>query len=298
MDAITIRQVSKAYAAGRTRTEALRGISLDIGEGERFGLIGPDGAGKTTLFRILTSLLVPDSGQAAVNGLDVVRDFRRLRTQLGYMPGRFSLYTDLTVEENLAFFASIFDTDFRENRHLVQDIYVQLEPFRRFRAGNLSGGMKQKLALCCALIHRPRTLFLDEPTTGVDAVSRKEFWQLLKGLQAQGITIVVSTPYMDEASLCDRVALIQQGRILRVDTPEGLRRGYGRRLMAVKGPGMLKTLDMLEGVAGVRDAYPFGEYVHAVVADEGVQWPEGLAAVDVEPDIEDCFISLMKDGHG
>lgn len=299
MDAITIREVSRSYAAGKTRTEALRSINLDIGEGELFGLIGPDGAGKTTLFRILTSLLLPDSGHATVNGLDVVRDFRRLRTLLGYMPGRFSLYTDLTVEENLAFFASIFDTDIHENRHLVQDIYVQIEPFRRFRAGNLSGGMKQKLALCCALIHRPRTLFLDEPTTGVDAVSRKEFWELLKGLKAQGITIVVSTPYMDEASLCDRVALIQQGRILRVDTPEGLRRGYGRRVMAVKGPGgMLKTLERLEGVSGVTDAYPFGEWVHAVVADERVEWPEGLEAVEVAPDIEDCFISLMKDGHG
>lgn len=299
MDAITIRDVSKAYAAGKVRTEALRGISLDVSDGELFGLIGPDGAGKTTLFRILTTLLLPDEGHASVNGLDVVRDFRRLRTQLGYMPGRFSLYTDLTVEENLAFFASIFDTDMRENRHLVQDIYGQIEPFRHFRAGNLSGGMKQKLALCCALIHRPRTLFLDEPTTGVDAVSRKEFWEMLKGLKAQGITIVVSTPYMDEASLCDRVALIQQGRILRVDTPEGLRRGYGKRVMAVKGPGMLRTLERLEGISGVADAYPFGERVHAVVeGDPGrIPWPEGLEAVEVTPDIEDCFIALMKEGH-
>ncbi|NDC77335.1 MAG: ABC transporter ATP-binding protein [Chitinophagia bacterium] len=299
MDAITIRDVSKAYAAGKARTEALRGVSLDVADGELFGLIGPDGAGKTSLFRILTTLLLPDAGHASVNGLDVVKDYRRLRTQLGYMPGRFSLYTDLTVEENLAFFASIFDTDMRENLHLVQDIYTQIEPFRRFRAGNLSGGMKQKLALCCALIHRPRTLFLDEPTTGVDAVSRKEFWEMLKRLKAQGLTIVVSTPYMDEASLCDRVALIQQGRILRVDTPEGVRRGYGRRVMAVKGPGMLRTLERLEGVDGVVDAYPFGERVHAVVAvdPDRIVWPEELEAVEVTPDIEDCFISLMKESH-
>jgi ABC-type multidrug transport system ATPase subunit len=300
MDAITIRDVSKAYAGGKARTEALRGVSLDVAEGELFGLIGPDGAGKTSLFRILTTLLLPDTGHASVNGLDVVRDYRRLRTQLGYMPGRFSLYTDLTVEENLAFFASIFDTDMRENMHLVQDIYTQIEPFRRFRAGNLSGGMKQKLALCCALIHRPRTLFLDEPTTGVDAVSRKEFWEMLKRLKEQGLTIVVSTPYMDEASLCDRVALIQQRGILRIDTPEGLRRGYGGRVMAVKGPGMLRTLERLEGVAGVVDAYPFGERVHAVVSTDpgGIEWPEELEAVEVTPDIEDCFIALMKENHG
>lgn len=299
MNAIEIHDIEKGYPVGKGRTEALRGIRFDVHEGQLFGLIGPDGAGKTTLFRILTTLLLADKGHATVNGNDVVKDFRKIRQEVGYMPGRFSLYTDLTVEENLNFFANIFNTTVKENYHLIKDIYGQIEPFRHFRAGKLSGGMKQKLALSCALIHRPKTLFLDEPTTGVDAVSRKEFWELLRSLRAEGITILVSTPYMDEASLCDRVALIQEGRIMQEDTPEGLRRSFGRRLLAVRGPDMLHTLARFRGMPEVEDAYPFGEVLHVVLRPgaEDPELPAGVEATEVQADIEDRFISLMR-SHG
>src|SRR5215831_3011429 len=216
--AVIANNLVKKYGK-KKEIEALHGISFQVDRGELFGIIGPDGAGKTSLFRILTTLLLPDGGNATVDGFDVVKDFRAIRQRVGYMPGRFSLYQDLTVAENLEFFATIFNTSIEENYDLIKDIYSQIEPFKERRAGKLSGGMKQKLALCCALIHRPTVLFLDEPTTGVDAVSRKEFWEMLKRLKQQGITILVSTPYMDEASLCDRVALIQLGKILSVDTP-------------------------------------------------------------------------------
>jgi ABC-type multidrug transport system ATPase subunit len=217
-EAIKINNISKSYA----EAQALQEISLSVNEGELFGLIGPDGAGKTTLMRILTTLLLPDTGEAKMAGLDVVKDFKEIRHIVGYMPGRFSLYQDLSVEENLNFFATVFGTTVEENYDLIRDIYYQIEPFKNRRAGKLSGGMKQKLALSCALIHKPKILVLDEPTTGVDAVSRKEFWEMLKKLQQRGITILVSTPYMDEATLCDRVALMQKGRILDVDSPGGL----------------------------------------------------------------------------
>ena len=219
MNNVSIQHISKKYAS----IEALQDISLEIQPGELFGLIGPDGAGKTTLFRILTTLLLADSGSASVCGLDVVKDLREIRKRVGYMPGRFSLYQDLTVEENLQFFATVFNTTIEENYDLVRDIYVQIEPFKHRRAGKLSGGMKQKLALSCALIHRPDVLFLDEPTTGVDPVSRVEFWDMLDRLKKQGITILVSTPYMDEASRCDRIALMRAGKCLSVDTPENIR---------------------------------------------------------------------------
>ena len=212
---ISVSKLCKRYGG----VQALRDVSLDVGEGELFGLIGPDGAGKTTLFRILTTLIVPDSGSASVDGLDVVKDYKAIRQRVGYMPGKFSLYPDLSVEENLDFFASIFGVRVQDNYGLIAPIYSQIEPFKKRRAGKLSGGMKQKLALSCALVHRPSVLFLDEPTTGVDAVSRVEFWEMLDSLRAQGITIFVSTPYMDEAARCDRIAFVNEGKILEICSP-------------------------------------------------------------------------------
>ena len=213
MDDVILKNIKKTYNKGETI--AVNNVSFSVEKGELFGLIGPDGAGKTSIFRMLTTLLKPDGGNGSVCGFDVVNDYKAIRKMVGYMPGKFSLYQDLTVEENLTFFATVFKTTIEENYDLIRDIYIQIEPFKTRRAGKLSGGMKQKLALCCALIHRPTVLFLDEPTTGVDSVSRKEFWEMLKRLKAQGITILVSTPYMDEAMLCDRIALIQNGEIGR-----------------------------------------------------------------------------------
>lgn len=297
MKAIQANHIEKIYTLSKKhKVQALKGISFDVMEGEMFGLIGPDGAGKTSLFRICTTLLVPDKGSAQVLGFDVVQDYRQIRKEVGYMPGRFSLYTDLTVEENLNFFASIFNTTVAQNYHLIKDIYQQIEPFKHVRAGKLSGGMKQKLALSCALIHKPKVLFLDEPTTGVDAVSRKEFWELLKNLKAQGITIMVSTPYMDEAALCDRVGLIQNGTLMQVSTPGGLRESFGKKVLALRGTHLLKIADSLKLMSGVEAVYPFGE-VHHLVLKEGIshiELPVGIQAEEVEPDIEDCFISLMK----
>lgn len=280
-------------------------LQFSVGEGELFGFIGPDGAGKTSLFRILTTLLKPDAGHAMVLGMDVVRDFKSLRRRIGYMPGRFSLYQDLTVEENLDFFATIFGTTVIENYDLIRDIYSQIEPFRTRRAGNLSGGMKQKLALSCALIHKPDVLFLDEPTTGVDAVSRKEFWEMLKRLQARGLTIVVSTPYMDEASLCDRVALIQSGRIMKIDAPQAIVHSFRPVLLAVKGSDRFRILSLLRSYAHTRSVYPFGESVHYTDVRETVDPVDvknylvanGCADVHVrrtEADIEDCFMEMME----
>src|ERR1700750_1622588 len=248
----------KRYGKGKETVRALQGISFNVGRGELFGIIGPDGAGKTSLFRILTTLLLADGGHATVDGFDVVKDYKEIRKRVGYMPGRFSLYQDLTVEENLEFFATIFNTTVQENYELVKDIYDQIAPFKDRKAGKLSGGMKQKLALSCALIHRPTVLFLDEPTTGVDAVSRKEFWDMLQKLTAQGITILASTPYMDEASLCDRVPLIQDGQLLSVNTPSGVIKEFGKPLMAAKAGNMLQLLDELKSLPMVEDAYPFG----------------------------------------
>ena len=223
MSAVIIEHITKSY--NRHSAPAVDDISLVVRKGELFGLIGPDGAGKTSLFRILTTLILPDQGSATVNGYDIIKDYKKIRNTIGYMPGRFSLYQDLSVEENLQFFATIFKTTIEENYHLIKDIYTQIEPFKKRRAGKLSGGMKQKLALCCALIHQPTVLFLDEPTTGVDPVSRKEFWEMLDRLKEKGITIMVSTPYMDEASRCDRIALIQEGKILSVDSPTNIKIG-------------------------------------------------------------------------
>ena len=303
MKAVTVNELVKNYGTPKAPVKALQGVSFEVSKGELFGLIGPDGAGKTSLFRILTTLLLPDGGSAVVDGLDVVKDFKAIRKRVGYMPGRFSLYQDLTVEENLEFFATIFNTTVRENYELVKDIYDQIAPFKDRKAGKLSGGMKQKLALSCALIHRPSVLFLDEPTTGVDAVSRKEFWDMLKKLKQQGITILASTPYMDEASLCDRVALIQEGKLLSVNTPAGVISEFGKPLLAAKAGNMLQLLDELKSLPVVHDAYPFGEYHHVVLKQDGDE--EALRAglkshgqdaelVPVTPDIEDCFMALMK----
>lgn len=297
---IHMENIRKSY----DNIPALKGISLQIQQGELFGLIGPDGAGKTTLIRILATLLLADEGKAVLGEKDVVDDYREIRRSIGYMPGRFSLYQDLTVEENLNFFATIFSTSIEENYELIQDIYIQLEPFKDRRAGKLSGGMKQKLALCCALIHKPTILLLDEPTTGVDPVSRQEFWEMLKRLKAKDITILVSTPYMDEASLCDRVALIQEGAILEVNTPEGLISQYDKPLLVVKTNNMYKLIQDLRQFEPAHSVFPFGEYVHLSLKQS--VWPELINGylldkghLDIEikramPTIEDIFMEKSE----
>jgi ABC-2 type transport system ATP-binding protein len=257
---ITVQNISKSY----NKIKAVDDVSFQVNEGELFGLIGPDGAGKTTLFRILTTLLIANEGKATVAGFDVVKDFISIRNSVGYMPGKFSLYQDLTVEENLNFFATIFGTTIQENYDLIKDIYIQIEPFKDRRAGALSGGMKQKLALCCALIHKPKVLFLDEPTTGVDPVSRKEFWEMLKRLQQKGITILVSTPYMDEATLCDRIALIQKGKILKIDTPENIIRDYDKTIYDVRAKNTHQLIQDLKNYPSQYSVFAFGEYIHYI----------------------------------
>lgn len=305
---VAVNQLSKTYNKGAVK--AVSEVSFSVEKGELFGLIGPDGAGKTSIFRILTTLLLPDAGTASVNGCDVVKDYRNIRRNVGYMPGRFSLYQDLSVEENLNFFATVFNTSIAENYDLIKDIYVQIEPFKTRRAGKLSGGMKQKLALCCALIHRPKVLFLDEPTTGVDTVSRKEFWEMLQHLKAQGITILVSTPYMDEAMLCERIALIQEGRILSIDTPEGIITQFPKSLYAIKSERMSQLLRDLRQFPQIDSCNAFGEYHHITFrqGDEYAQQTQLLAYLNqhqhqyiefktVQASIEDCFIQLLTD-HG
>lgn len=304
MPSVKAENIIKDYGTKKAKLRALHSISFEVGKGELFGIIGPDGAGKTSLFRILTTLLLADGGSASVEGYDVVKDYKEIRKQVGYMPGRFSLYQDLTVAENMEFFATIFNTTLEDNYDLVRDIYSQIEPFKDRRAGKLSGGMKQKLALSCALIHRPAVLFLDEPTTGVDAVSRKEFWEMLKRLKQQGITILVSTPYMDEVSLCDRIALMQSGKILSIDTPQGVINQFGKPLLAVKAADMLRLLNEVKQYDETDDCYPFGEYHHAVMKkdfskEKFVTYLQSKSFSEIEikgvkPDIEDCFIALMK----
>lgn len=283
---------------------AIDNISFSVAKGELFGFIGPDGAGKTSLFRMITTLLKPDGGSISVNGLDTVTDYIKLRQILGYMPGRFSLYQDLTVDENLRFFAGIFKTTPEANYDLVKHIYSHIEPFKDRKAGMLSGGMKQKLALSCALIHKPEVLVLDEPTTGVDAVSRTEFWEMLHRLRQGGITIVVSTPYMDEASRCDRVALMQNGVIMSIDTPQAIRNNFNRGLWAVKSDDTYRLLSDLRHYKAIRSAFPFGEHIHVSLADESVIASEIASYLEIsghsnvhisriEPSIEDCFMEMM-----
>jgi len=298
---ISLENISKSY----NKINAVENITFNVKKGELFGLIGPDGAGKTTLFRILTTLLAPNEGEATVAGFDIIHDYKRIRNNVGYMPGRFSLYHDLTIKENLEFFATIFGTTIEENYDLIKDIYVQIEPFKNRRAGKLSGGMKQKLALCCALIHKPKVLFLDEPTTGVDPVSRKEFWEMLKRLQTKGITILVSTPYMDEAALCDRIALIQNGKILKIDTPQEIVKNYPKIIYNVKSDNMYQLIKSLNAYKYNYSAYPFGEFVHYTDnrnnfnPDDLKQYLEtknlkNISIKITQATIEDTFMELAK----
>lgn len=297
MKPISVQNIKRNYG----EVEALKGLSFEVDEGEIFGVIGPDGSGKTTLFRILTTLLLADSGVAYVDGYEVVKEYKKIRNEIGYMPGKFSLYTDLSVEENLKVFAAIFNTSIEENYDLIKDIYQQIEPFKTRRAGALSGGMKQKLALCCALIHKPTVLFLDEPTTGVDPVSRKELWAMLKKLKAEGISILVSTPYMDEASMCDRIALIQNGEFMTIDTPENIVDQFSHELWAVKGADMYQILKDLRANKEVRSSFAFGDTHHITVysmtKDELRDYLNSKGHTDVEitmikASIEDCFMEL------
>ncbi|MCM4172666.1 ABC transporter ATP-binding protein [Arenibacter sp. TNZ] len=298
---IILNNISKSYG----KVKALDDISFEVKPGELFGLIGPDGAGKTTLFRILTTLLIQDEGNASVAGYDVLRQYKDIRHHVGYMPGRFSLYQDLTVEENLNFFATIFGTTIAENYDLIKDIYVQIEPFKNRRAGKLSGGMKQKLALCCALIHKPKVLFLDEPTTGVDPVSRKEFWEMLKRLQQKSITILVSTPYMDEAELCDRIALITDGRILQINTPGEIIASFPKKIYKVRTSNTYQLIQDLRIYPDTHSAYPFGEYLHFIskMASFGPKDLEGyleekqhsnIEVIETVATIEDTFMDLSR----
>lgn len=299
--AISVNSLSKSYGT----THALSNITFETGNSELFGVIGPDGAGKTTLFRIITSLVLPDSGSAQVFGIDVVRDYKKIRSIIGYMPGRFSLYQDLTVEENLDFFATVFGTTVKENYNLVKPIYSQIEPFKKRRTKDLSGGMKQKLALSCALIHRPRLLVLDEPTTGVDPVSRKEFWEMLKNLKNEGISIIVSTPYMDEASLCDRVALIDRGKIMKINTPAEIVSEFPRKLYSIATTQVYDLVTILNEYTYTDSVIPYGDSVHYTDKRKDIDIKQLIQYIEhnmqlhcditeIEPRIEDCFMELMK----
>ncbi len=308
MNAISVRNLSKSYTTGKQTVEALCNISLQVAAGELFGIIGPDGAGKTSLLRILATLMQPNAGQASVLGLDTTKDYKAIRQKIGYMPGRFSLYQDLSVEENLDFFATIFKTSIDANYQLIKDIYEQIAPFKKRKAGKLSGGMKQKLALCCALIHKPSLLLLDEPTTGVDVMSRKEFWDMLASLQQQGLTIVVATPYMDEASLCDRIALLDRGNFLEIDTPSGIIANHQSTLWAVKSDNMYQLLQDTRSWSGVTNVFPFGEYLHCSPHSSNTDIKEleayllskkqqQIVVKQIEPQIEDVFMHLMNKHH-
>jgi len=301
---ISITNLSKSYGD----VEALKKIDLDIEPGELFGLIGPDGAGKTSLFRLLATLLLPNSGSATLCGFDMVKEYKQIRNLLGYMPGKFSLYQDLSVLENLNFFATVFDTKIEDNMDMIRDIWLQIEPFKHRLAGKLSGGMKQKLALCCALIHQPKILLLDEPTTGVDVVSRREFWQMLKNLKAKGITIIVATPYMDEANLCERVALMQDGEILSIDTPDGIISSFEKDLYAIQGQDIYQLLLDLRAYPFANSVFPFGQNIHYTDKRENVSPSElkdyliskGQNRIEIKKitaGIEDCFMALSQQNN-
>lgn len=302
MSVISVSHLDKSYG----KVHALRDVSFEVDEAEVFGVVGPDGAGKSTLFNILTTLLLPDSGDAAVLGLDVRTRYLEIRKHIGYLPGTFSLYPDLTVEENLVFFATMYQSSIKENMPLIASIWSQIEPFKKRFAGKLSGGMKQKLALCCALIHKPVLLFLDEPTTGVDPVSRKEFWEILRSIKQQGISVMVSTPYMDEATLCDRIALMQDGQIMRMDTPKNIIRDFNGHLVTLQTPDIFQLLKVMEHYTAHCTFYPYGENLHVIFYEplEKVI-PEFEAFLQqnnithgeikhIEPNIEDCFIEIVK----
>lgn len=299
---MSIKNVSKSYG----KVQALNNINLEIAHGELFGLIGPDGAGKTTLFRILATLLLPNTGSVSICDLDAVADYKKIRNLLGYMPGKFSLYQDLSVMENLNFFATVFDTKIEDNMDMIHDIWEQIKPFKDRIAGKLSGGMKQKLALCCALIHKPKILLLDEPTTGVDAVSRNEFWVMLKSLKEKGVTIVVATPYMDEANMCDRVALIQNGNVLQLDSPKGIVSNFERKLFDIKGEDIYQLMLDIREFKHTNSIFPFGQSLHYTDIRDDFDIIElnkfledrGHKNVNIkitEPGIEDCFMALSKE---
>lgn len=302
MSVISVSHLDKSYG----KVHALRDVSFEVDEAEVFGVVGPDGAGKSTLFNILTTLLLPDSGAAAVLGLDVRTRYLEIRKHIGYLPGTFSLYPDLTVEENLVFFATMYQSSIKENMPLIASIWSQIEPFKKRFAGKLSGGMKQKLALCCALIHKPVLLFLDEPTTGVDPVSRKEFWEILRSIKQQGISVMVSTPYMDEATLCDRIALMQDGQIMRLDTPKNIIRDFNGHLVTLQTPDIFQLLKVMGQYAAHCTFYPYGENLHVIFyepLEKAIpEFEVFLQQNDIthgeieqiEPNIEDCFIEIVK----
>lgn len=293
---VKVENISKAFK----KVQALNNVSFHAEKGELFGIIGPDGAGKTTLFRIMTTLTIPDNGSVFINNRSILNDYMEIRKNIGYMPGRFALYQDLTVEENLNFFASVFNTTIEENYHLVKGIYSHIAPFKNRKAGKLSGGMKQKLALSCALIHKPEVLFLDEPTTGVDPVSRKEFWDMLYDLKNMGITIIVSTPYMDEASRCDRIALIKNGAFIDVDTPENIINNFNQTLIALKADNMRQLLKDVRKCSQIKSAFAFGAEIHAVIDNEETIEDinnqlknlnhKNIEIYRISPAIEDCYI--------
>lgn len=293
---VKVENISKSFK----KVQALNDVSFHAEKGELFGIIGPDGAGKTTLFRIMTTLTIPDNGSVLINNRSILKDYMEIRKNIGYMPGRFALYQDLTVEENLNFFASVFNTTIEENYHLVKGIYSHIAPFKNRKAGKLSGGMKQKLALSCALIHKPEVLFLDEPTTGVDPVSRKEFWDMLYDLKNMGITIIVSTPYMDEASRCDRIALIKNGAFIDVDTPENIINNFKQILIALKADNMRQLLKDVRKCSQIKSAFAFGAEIHAVIDDEDKIEDinnqlknldhKNIEIYRISPAIEDCYI--------
>ncbi len=303
MEAINIQGVNKVYG-GKVR--ALNDINLSVEEGEVFGLVGPDGAGKSTLFNILTTLLLPDSGQIRMHNMDVTEDYKSVRQIIGYLPGTFSLYPDLSVQENLDFFAVMYKSSIEENMGIIEPIWKQISPFKDRKAGKLSGGMKQKLALCCALIHRPKILFLDEPTTGVDPVSRKEFWDILKSIRQHGITVVVSTPYMDEATRCDRIAMIQNGSIIGVNTPDAFIQNFKGKLYTFKSQDIFSLLKAMEECPLNCNYYPYGEHCHIAFYDDPAtalplfedflqkQGLEHEKIASIDPSVEDCFIEIVQ----
>jgi len=299
---LKISDVSKKFGD----VNALRDINLDVEENELFGVIGPDGSGKTTLFRIAATLLVQDTGKVKLSGLDNIKDYKKTREIIGYMPGRFSLYQDLTVEENLKFYATVFGTTVKENYDIIKDVYLHLEPFKKRRAGKLSGGMKQKLALCCALVHKPKFLILDEPTTGVDPVSRNEFWEILRNLKSIGMTVIVSTPYMDEAKLCDRVTLMQNGCILSVQTPAEIIEGFGKKIFSIRTDALIDTLKFLNEYKYTDNVFLYGDVIHyidirkEIKVDILTQYLRSnelinITIKEIEPSVEDCFLTLMRE---
>ena len=301
---IIVDNISKSYK----NVHALKNISFNVEDGELFGLIGPDGCGKTTLMRIMVSLILPNNGKVLLNNFDTDKDFKKIRGIIGYMPGKFSLYMDLTVKENLQFYSAVFGVSYKKNYSLISDIYDQLAPFEDRRAGRLSGGMKQKLALCCALIHKPQILFLDEPTTGVDAVSRKEFWDMIYKLRADGMTIIASTPYMDEASRCDRIALIQNGTVLGIDSPNNIVNNFEGKVVAIYTRETSKCIKLLKQWDKVHIAYLFGDSIHLTLKNQSEDLTEitnylnenkiNIVSIHhVEPNIEDCYIHLNHNAN-